>query len=755
MKIKPYMEVLPFPDNMSNNKELGFLDKNGNTVEIYIGSGGSNQYEDEGILEWWVVSNWWDDKPLRPNQETEVKQFLNDYLRHHGVPEYELIWRNNSEGSSDVFITLNPLPAAEEKLWKSCWENKRGDNMANDDMLKRIQKRLRNAGYELDELETILTDGLKGDYSNNAFNSAGVFKPKIDILGDMGYFEIENTGDIEDQEGFVGENRYYLTLNFNPHIWPQNEETRDLLFEEKNMSFENNIKFELKVLEILKKKGILKSSWTVGEYGVDSAVNFNPLYEGSAFIYINDFTPRIDACSHENLSIKTMEVLNGELLLTLDCDKCGKRTSTSASLNQGWEAEDLNTWAQQELSSHGQNVSFKNWAKKEVKSHGNIDLVDWAKHEKQSHTKKYGAEYENIGTMQSSPASGYNGYMNMMSSARRMVEIGNETGLDQKLGEAYQDESGRWFLPILQRKASESFSLDSKKADSINMEEPVIEEPSFIPDGDGRAIGQQNSSINLSPLHAETFEATPKWECDACGDMHDDEDDAESCCIEDCDHTDSEMTSWGHAGQGSDFWMSCNNCGAEGHGTFNRINWEHDDKTLEHEQTAESFNAESKSMFGKDKNGRMYARRRNGRIITHNAESEAATYSPSSSPDMVNEIQTSPTNESPQLFNASNTFNVTSALGISGLVIAALSLPMLYSSAKSRLGKSAEEKRKASGSVRRNHTQVKNSEYSVGQVNPVEAEGQQDIHGAEGITNPRHAPSASPAGYPSKTLKMW
>ena len=586
-------------------------------------------------------------------------------------------------------------------------------------MLKRIQKRLRNAGYELDELETILTDGLKEDYSNNAFNSAGVFKPKIDILGDMGYFEIENTGDIEDQEGFVGENRYYLTLNFNPHIWPQNEETRDLLFNDeasRQQRFENKIKFELKVIEILKKKGILKSSWTVGEYGVNSAVNFNPLYEGSAFIYINDFTPRIDACSHENLSIKTMEVLNGELLLTLDCDKCGKRTSTSASLNQGWEAEDLNTWAQQELSSHGKNVSFKDFIKKEIKSHGNIDIVDWAKHEKQSHTKKYGAEYENIGTMQSSPASGYNGYMNMMSSARRMVEIGNETGLDQKLGEAYQDESGRWFLPILQRKASESFSLDSKKADSINMEEPVIEEPSFIPDGDGRAIGQQNSSINLSPLHAESLNAEAvenEIGCDKCGRF---------------------AKLWSYANFDLDLCAICSK--KEGF-------------------RAETFEAESKSMFGKDKHGRMYARRRNGRIITHNAESEAATYSPSSSPDMVNEIQTSPTNESPQLFNASNTFNVTTALGIGGLVVAALSLPMIYSSAKSRLGKSAEEKRKASGSVRRNHTQVKNSEYSVGQVNPVEAEGQQDIHGAEGITNPRHAPSASPAGYPSKTLKMW
>jgi hypothetical protein len=37
----------------------------------------------------------------------------------------------------------------------------------------------------------------------------------------------------------------------------------------------------------------------------------------------------------------------------------------------------------------------------------------------------------------------------------------------------------------------------------MRAEEPVIEEPDFIPDGDGRALGQQTSSINLSPLHAE------------------------------------------------------------------------------------------------------------------------------------------------------------------------------------------------------------------------------------------------------------
>jgi hypothetical protein len=49
-----------------------------------------------------------------------------------------------------------------------------------------------------------------------------------------------------------------------------------------------------------------------------------------------------------------------------------------------------------------------------------------------------------------------------------------------------------------------------------------------------------------------------------------------------------------------------------------------DDELEEAIKSYESENMslrESKSMFGKDKNGKMYARRRNGRIITHNAES--------------------------------------------------------------------------------------------------------------------------------------
>ena len=41
----------------------------------------------------------------------------------------------------------------------------------------------------------------------------------------------------------------------------------------------------------------------------------------------------------------------------------------------------------------------------------------------------------------------------------------------------------------------------------LNAEESAVQEPDWIPAGEGRAIGQQNFGINLSPLHAESFAA--------------------------------------------------------------------------------------------------------------------------------------------------------------------------------------------------------------------------------------------------------
>ena len=62
----------------------------------------------------------------------------------------------------------------------------------------------------------------------------------------------------------------------------------------------------------------------------------------------------------------------------------------------------------------------------------------------------------------------------------------------------------------------------------MNAEEPTVQEPDFLPNGDGRIIGQQDFAMNLTPLHAETFEShgepCPECEdgtmyskCDDCG----------------------------------------------------------------------------------------------------------------------------------------------------------------------------------------------------------------------------------------------
>ena len=303
----------------------------------------------------------------------------------------------------------------------------------------------------------------------------------------------------------------------------------------------------------------------------------------------------------------------------------------------------------------------------------------------------------------------------------------------------------------------------------------MVEEPSFIPDGDGRAIGQQNSSINLSPLHAETkphqrslqkkLDALKTVMCDFCsekkplGQMRRMPYDPEQGDLGKRVRYSGYRSTYAICDgcyrdriKGNPVGKSILHAESRFDKLSNEIADEYEEKGMSPEKAQEVGDATA-AMIGRKKYGKKGMAQMSKKGM--NAEGDSATYSPSDEPDMVNEIQTSPTNESPQLFNASNTFNTTTALGIGGLVVAALSLPMLYSSAKSRLGKSAEEKRKSSGSVRKNHTQVKNSEYSVGQVNPVEAEGQQDIHGAEGITNPRHSPSPTPSGYPSKNLKMW
>ena len=60
---------------------------------------------------------------------------------------------------------------------------------------------------------------------------------------------------------------------------------------------------------------------------------------------------------------------------------------------------------------------------------------------------------------------------------------------------------------------------DGMESRTKNAEEPAVQEPDFIPNGDGRVIGQQDFAINLTPLHAEDDEG--RHICDECGKVAD------------------------------------------------------------------------------------------------------------------------------------------------------------------------------------------------------------------------------------------
>lgn len=67
-----------------------------------------------------------------------------------------------------------------------------------------------------------------------------------------------------------------------------------------------------------------------------------------------------------------------------------------------WEDKDeifnveFNEWADQELMSHGKDISFKDWAQDEGMKHGNTEITEWAQHEDESHDARYGAESETL-----------------------------------------------------------------------------------------------------------------------------------------------------------------------------------------------------------------------------------------------------------------------------------------------------------------------------------------------------------------------
>ena len=159
---------------------------------------------------------------------------------------------------------------------------------------------------------------------------------------------------------------------------------------------------------------------------------------------------------------------------------------------------------------------------------------------------------------------------------------------------------------------------------TMKAETATVQEPDWIPDGDGRAIGQQDFAINLSPLHADTVGSpSPTFNEDITGQ------DGPSA-----DPTNENFSADGrvHDYKGYDTKMDESLGVRDGkESTKEQSMKDRRDEASAmdkmHSKMGRKYDdvmtmdAESKATFGKDKKGRMYARnRKTGEIITHDAD---------------------------------------------------------------------------------------------------------------------------------------
>jgi len=574
---------------------------------------------------------------------------------------------------------------------------------------------------------------------------------------------------------------------------------------------------------------------------------------------------------------------------------------------ENWYAENLEDWSEQEMTSHGKNVSFKDFIKKEIKSHGNIDIVDWAKHEKQSHKERYGVESFSLDSKRNQ--SKYMAQDKTWQEKRGYTddEMAQAQYPNYFLLQKYGNDTDAFFSDKLYRNLFIGLSgVDNRTLDILEdviyyePEENMVDKFKLTMDNarEYRKLyyniyGKYPTAFSSSYYVAETFGAeydftgrlkkysfeekgrnvlfkyghrilfelerrryfnqfnTPQQLVDelnnnqerAVSDVfnflwnktnngHLDDilmNRAETFGAEREDYLKRLGNIWYKGSSGNeDFYGSCYQCKNDlsaydpgyvasdkdfalcmpcfGEGDTPKLM---DAETFESEERmclvcgckedlvfccGDYWCNDERCSTKERRSDEPYPKSEESCWAKHadygycdggwrNAETESLIEEPDFIPDgdgralgqQTSSINLSPLHaETEEAFGSvgeGNDFGQMRAenkvLSKTNLVIAGViglgiwKGKQILDTAKSSLKQSAENKKErcstcnSNGTIRKNHTQVKQSEYSVNQINPVEAEGQNDIHGAEGVTNPRHAPNSQPFGYPSKSLKMW
>ena len=300
------------------------------------------------------------------------------------------------------------------------------------------------------------------------------------------------------------------------------------------------------------------------------------------------------------------------------------------------------------------------------------------------------------------------------------------------------------------------------------MTESVVEEPDWIPDGDGRAIGQQDFAINLSPLHAESrFDKLSKEIAEEYEEKGESPEEAER--IGDATAAKIGRAKYGKRGmmEMQKKGMDVEQFGAYDDSISSRQEWmiKKLGGTPKKSMTRSDASDYIKELQGKESG--TWSAETLAEIEGPTAEATAgglhspssftigwedeAGYSSASLPP--NEIAWAEDVKGSESFITGSILAI--GLGIAG-VVAAIKFGKKSDTASGDDTKKAEKGCGCAKTVKKSPS-VKESEYSVNQINPVEVEGQNDIHNAESVKlpSPYSGPQATHRQNNRPTRNLW
>ena len=321
----------------------------------------------------------------------DANQMLHDEIRTAGEEEKWLKQFDTDDLEKcnvDVDTAISLI--ASYRVARGDYLRKRGPMEAIIEALDTInQPHIDDDSYVLKMVKEILVEG--SNYDDGSIHADSIFMA-LDIIKEP---------DIDDDSYILGEVKDILQRATSKSAETFNAEAED---KEEDVDYSKmtvkQLKVELKArgLKVSGKKAELierlqseplsaESDFT---HAIEDEESFERKFQDDIFDNEEDAMKRATEIGCEKVH---SHIIDGKTVY-MPCHSHAEYESAMGmrAENEMFNALSFSDWADQEMQTHGEDVSFDEWVDDESTKHGNETFDDWADHERESHANRYNAE---------------------------------------------------------------------------------------------------------------------------------------------------------------------------------------------------------------------------------------------------------------------------------------------------------------------------------------------------------------------------